>query len=218
MTLRTLFLFILVFSTTAAAGFESHLTTGLDIVIDRIPEPMTVDGVQMVMHFASGRGVPELARRIESSWRSQGSVIRSMQQGSWNLRSRFQGAASEVVQWRTGPAGHELIWSSLDVAAPVLPAADSGLALPAGCTWGRSLSGRSREGFFLQRTARCTQPAQELSMLLQRSLPPQGWQLRSSSDSGFLIGRSGVEGVISLSGQAGDRSTWLTWLRVETHQ
>jgi hypothetical protein len=204
MNMRTLLLVVLMFSTSAAAGFEPHLTSGLDIVIDRIPEPMTVDGVQMVMHLASGTGVPELARRIESWWRSHGSVIKSMRQGDWTLRSRLQGAASELVQWRSGPAGNELVWSSLDAASYVLPVADSGLTLPAGCNWGRSVSGSSSKGHFLQRSARCTQPVQELSLLLQRSLTSQGWQLLSASDRGLLL----FKRAIALPGSPG--CGWIT--------
>ncbi len=213
--MRTLFLVVLMCTSSIAAGFEPQLTSGLDIVISSIPEPVNVDGVQMVMHHASGAGVPELVRRIETRWRAQSSVIQSMQQGNWTLRSRLQGAASEVVQWRKTPGGYELVWSSLNAAANPLPAVDSGLALPSGCKWGRSVSGRSGQGHFLQRSARCTHPASEMSSLLQRSLPSQGWQLRATSERGLLLSRPGMEGLISLSVQAGDRSTWLTWLRVE---
>jgi hypothetical protein len=215
MNLRLLSVVVLMFSASATSAFEPHLSAGLDVVIDRIPEPLMVDGVQLVMHLASGAGVPELARRIEAQWRRHGSDIQSMQQGSWTLRSRIQGAASEVVQWRTGPSGHELVWSSLDAAANVRPVAESGLILPACCKWGRSVSGRSSQGHFLQRSARCTLPAQELSSLLQGSLPSQGWQLLTVSERGLLLERAGKEGLISLSVQAGDRATWLTWLRVE---
>jgi hypothetical protein len=215
MSLRLLFMVVLMFSASRTSAFEPHLSVGLDVVIDRIPEPLLVDGVQMVMHLARGADVPELARRIEAQWRSHGSNIQSLKQGNWTLRSRIQGAASEVLQWQTGPSGHELVWSSLDAAASVLPVADSGLNLPAACLWGRSVSGHSSEGHFLQRSARCTLPAQELSLLLQRSLPSQGWKLLSASERGLLLERPGKEGLISLSAQAGGRATWLTWLRVE---
>ncbi len=214
MKARLLFMVVLMFSASMTSAFEPHLGAGLDVVIERIPEPLMVDGVQMVMHHAIGAGVPELARRIEAHWRKQGSDIRSMQQGNWTLRSRIQGAASEVVQWRAGPSGHELTWSSLDAAANVLFVADSGLTLPAGCNWGRSVSGSSGPNHFLQRSARCALAARELSLLLQRSLPSQGWQLLAVSERGMLLKRSGEEGLISLSVPAGDRSTWLTWLRV----
>jgi hypothetical protein len=55
-------------------------------------------------------------------------------------------------------------------------------------------------------------------MQLQRTLPPQGWRLRTASDHALLLERQGVEGILSLAAQPGDPATWLTWLRVEHPQ
>jgi hypothetical protein len=212
---RLLLTVVAVLAVPASQAFETHLIAGLAITVDRIPEPVAVDGVAVIIHRATGVDVPELARRFEALWRSQGSAINALQQGSWTLRTRMLGAKSEVVQWRIDRNEPELIWSSLDAAGSVGSTPDAGLRLPASCSWGRSISGRSGASQYLQRTARCTCSAQELSLQLQRSLQLQGWQVRTASDNSLLLDRLGAEGLLSLTAGPGDRATWLTWLRVE---
>ncbi|MEO6078691.1 MAG: hypothetical protein ABIQ86_02785 [Steroidobacteraceae bacterium] len=204
-----------VLSTPASLGFEAHLSAGLAVNIDRIAEPVVVDGVPMSMHRVTGAGVPEFARRIESLWRSQGSEVRILEQGLWTLRSRMVGARSEVIQSRTGPEGPELLWSSLDAGGPIQSAPDAGLTLPAGCMWGRGVSGQSEQHRYLQRSARCTLPIQELSRQLQRSVTKQGWRLLTTADRSLLLERPGAEGLLSLAVHDGDSATSLSWLRVE---
>lgn len=215
MILRLLIIAASAFAIPVSQGFEAQLAAGLTVTIDRIPEPVAVDGIPMTVHRVTGAGVPELARRIEAQWRSQGSEVKALQQGSWTLRSRMLGAKSEVVQWRNGPEAPELLWSSLDATGPLQPKPDAGLALPAGCVWGRSVSGSSGPRRYLQRSARCTLSVHELSLQLQHSLPSQGWRLRSATDRGLLLDRPGVEALLSLDTHQGEQATWLTWLRVE---
>lgn len=210
-----LLMVVLLMSPAAAAALDGHLYRGLDVVVDEIGEPVVVDGVQMAIQRFSGSGVPELANRVESSWKSHGSVIRSMQQGRWTLRSRMRAGASEVVQWRADPGGPELVWSSVDVTAPVHAAIDTRLSLPATCIWGRSVSGRSVAGAFLQRSARCSLPLRELLASLRNSTAAQGWRVRSATNNGLLLDRPGAEGMLSLSRSAAEQVSWLSWLHVE---
>jgi hypothetical protein len=200
-----------------SASMDASLAAGLAVTIDRIPEPVAVDGVWMTVQRVTGSGVPELARRIEARWRSQGSQVKEQQQGRWKVRSRLQGVMSEVMQWHSDTGGSELLVSVLDVQAPVRPLPSMGLTLPAGCIWGRSISGISGTQSFLQRTARCPHSIQPLSLQLRHSLPTQGWRVRWATDSGLQVERAGGEGFISLSTQAGDRATWVTWLRLESN-
>jgi hypothetical protein len=200
------------------SAFEARLAAGLAVAIERMPEPVAVDGVPMTVQRVTGAGVPELVRRIEALWSSQGSEVKDLKQGVWILRSRMHGTKSEVLQWRNGQGSAELLWSSLDAAGQVHPVPEAGLALPAGCVWGRSVSGSSGQHHYLQRTARCTHAPRELSKQLQRTLPPQGWRLRTTNDHALVLERQGVEGILTLAAQPGDAATWLTWLRVEHPQ
>jgi hypothetical protein len=218
MMTRLLLLAAAVLASPVSVAFESRLAAGLAVAIERVPEPVAVDGVPMTLQRVTGAGVPELVRRIEELWRSQGSEVRALNQGVWILRSRMQGTKSEVMQWRNGLDISELLWSSLDAAGQVQPIPEAGLTLPAGCAWGRSVAGSSGQHHYLQRTARCTHALRELSMQLQRTLPPQGWRLRTANDHALVLERQGVEGILSLAAQPGDPATWLTWLRVEHPQ
>jgi hypothetical protein len=200
------------------AGIDARLTAGLVVSIDRIPEPVSVDGVQMSVQRATGVGVPELARRIEAAWHRQGSQIQLHQQGDWMVRSRILGPRSEVMQWRVDAAGAELLVSILDVLAPVRAVPSAGLTLPAGCVWGRSVFGHSGSKSYIQRSARCPHSMKLLSRQLGSSLAAQGWKVLIVTDSGLRVGRPGAEGFISLSSRQADQSTWLTWLRLESNQ
>lgn len=201
-----------------AAGIDPHLASGLNVSIDRIAEPLSVDGVQVIVHRVTGAGVPELARRIEETWRRQGSRIGMQQHGNWTVLSRLQGSRSEVMQWSIISGAPELLLSFLDLLAPVSSVPATGLTLPAGCVWGRSIFGRGGRNSYIQRSARCPQSIKALSLQLRHSLAVQGWVVLMDSESGLQVGRSGAEGFISLSSQQGDQSTWLTWLRVESAQ
>ncbi|MEO8315477.1 MAG: hypothetical protein ABI645_11855 [Pseudomonadota bacterium] len=204
-------------TTTAATppAVIARLSAGLAVTVERIPEPIAVDGVSMSVQRATGPGVPDLVRRIEESWRREGSRIEYLQQEAWKLSSRIHGPISEVLQWRPDANEPELLWSFLNVQASVQsrPAAD--LVLPAGCVWTRSISGRSGEHLFMQHSAYCPQPISTLSTQLHELLPQQGWQVRRTTDAGFQVDRAGTEGFISLSSPQGNSVTWLTWLRVE---
>jgi hypothetical protein len=163
----------------------------------------------------TGSDVPELARRIRDMWQRDGSHVLTSQEGFWNMDSRIRGTTSEVVQWRSGAGGRELIWSHLDLLAPVRPVPSPGLALPAGCAWGRSIYGMSGTRSYLQRSARCIQSMPVLSHQLHQSMASQGWHVRIARADGLQMERTGTEGFISLSSPEGDRGTWLTWLRIE---
>lgn len=201
--------------TPAGWCFGIDMTAGLNITVDRIPEPVEVDGVAMTVQRATGTDVMRLARRLEASWRVQGSEIRTLQQGEWTLLSRLSGSRSEVIQWRASAATRELLWSSINVAATASSIPDAGISLPTGCTWGRSVSGSGRQQRYLQRSARCTQSGSVLSRQLRRSLPHLGWRIVNATDGSLLVEQKGMQGLVSLTVHPGEQGTWLTWLRVE---
>jgi hypothetical protein len=199
----------------AVPEIDRALTTGLALAVDPVPEALVVDGVPMTVQRITGRGVDELLERVESSWRRRGSQVRRMQLGEWTLLSRMNGSKSEVLQWRGGKDGQELLWSQLDSRSQPQPAPMSQLVLPAGCVWGRSVSGVSARQHYLQRSARCSDTPQRLSRLLRASLVSQGWQIDAASEQGLLVRRASSEGVISISEQSGSGSSWLVWLQLK---
>jgi hypothetical protein len=201
--------------TPAGWCFGIDMTAGLNITVDRIPEPVEVDGIAMTVQRATGTDILKLARRLEASWRAQGSEVRALQQRDWTLVSRLSGSRSEVIQWRVSPATPELLWSSFDMAATARSIPDAGISLPTGCAWGRSVSGSGRQQRYLQRSARCTQSGSVLSRQLCRSLPHLGWRIVNATDESLLVEQKGMQGLVSLTVHPGEQGTWLTWLRVE---
>lgn len=192
---------------------EADMTAGLDIAVDRIPEPIEVDGVAMTVLRATGGDVSLLAQRFETSWRAQGSDLKVIQHDGWTLLSRLHGSRSEVVQWRMNPGTPELLWSSADIVRSARAIPDAGIPLPAGCAWSRSVSGRDRQRQYLQRSARCTQSGHLLSQQLQGSLPKMGWRIVNATDDSLLVEQQGTQGLVALT-PMGSAGAWLTWLRV----
>jgi hypothetical protein len=216
MILTSLLLFAATASGIAATpALDTTLVAGLAVNIERIREPIVVDGVLMTVQRVTGAGVPELARRIEATWHRQGSRIQTRQQESWTVLSRIQGRSSEVLQWRSDTRDAELLLSSLDLQEPIRPLPLTGLTLPASCTWGRSIAGNTSNHSYIQRSARCPHSRQTLSLQLSQALSRQGWNIRSATDSALVVERAGSEGFIGLSIQEGGRATWVSWLRVE---
>jgi hypothetical protein len=202
----------------ADAGIDARLAAGLSVRIEQIRDPVAVEGVQMIVQRATGAGVPQLAIRLEDSWRRQGSEVQVHQGGGWAVRSRIRGSRSEVLQWRDATDSPELLVSIVDLLAPVRTVPSTGMNLPAGCVWSRSVYGQSGAKNYFQRSARCPQSRQRLILQLKRSLETQGWEVLVATDSGMQVRRSGSEGFLSLSDQEGDKSTWVTWLRLESRQ
>jgi hypothetical protein len=196
-----------------AHPFDAALTSGLDVTVESVPETVIVDGAEFTIQRATGADVTRLAERVESRWRLSGSVIRSLQQGPWTMRSRMQGAFSEVLQWRSDEQGDELLWSSLRSDAPPAAAPSAGIVLPPQCAWGRAVSGHSGGRPYLQRSARCAMGADSLRSALETALPAQGWHL-STAGQGMLLDRPGADGLVSIT-PLGVAAAWLIWLRVD---
>lgn len=205
---------LMIFPGLPVQAFDTWMLAGLDIATEQVPEAVAVDGAMFTIQRATGADVPELAKRIESQWRRQGSEVRLLRQGGWTMRTRMLGAFSEVLQWRTNNGGHELLWSSLQSGAAPAPLPEDGIVLPARCIWGRSVYGSSAGHSYLQRSARCDMSAASLQATLQASLPAQGWRASALNRGGLLLDRQGAEGFLSFTALEGNSSAWLIWLRV----
>lgn len=206
-------LVLLAASAMAGVGLDARLAAGLPVSIQRVDEPVAVDGTVITLQQATGQGAPELARRLEAQWRRQGSRIEQQRLDGWQVRSRILHGRSEVLQWREPPHAPLLLWSSLELRASIaVPRPD--LILPAGCVWGRSIFGKSDISPYLQRSARCPHSIPRLVSILRKTLPSQGWLLTHAAEASLAVERQRAVGLVSLTTQDGDEATWLTWLRM----
>jgi hypothetical protein len=197
-------------------GFDPALATGLKVSVESVDEPMIVDGVPLLVQRASGEAVPELAQRIESRWRSQGSHIRHLRSGTWTLLSRIDGGVSELVQWRSGRSFAELLASTVDVRRAPQATAGPDLRLPAGCSWGRTVNGTAQGRSFRQHSARCERgPAGLIDEILSQ-VERDGWEVQSRTGNGIAATRRRAQALLTLSTPEGERPAWVVWTVVDT--
>jgi hypothetical protein len=183
----------------AAAAIEARDAHGLSVSLERIPEPVVVDGVTLRIQRAQGRDVPSLARRIEHRWRADGSQIRRSRAQGWEILSRWRDSHSEVIQWRGSGHVAQLLHSELDIRRHAGGEVRPPFLLPQSCAWGRVVQGRIRERQYLQRSAHCRSPVARLLPLLRASLSSQGWMLQVLSDRVLEVSRDGVHGSLLLA-------------------
>lgn len=198
---------LLLVAASCAGAIEPRDARGLDVRLEALPEPVTVDGVVFEIQFASGRDVPELARRVELRWRQQGSHLQHLQQRGWQLLSRWEAGHSELLQWRGEGTGARLIFSRLDTTrAPVRPGRGP-LVLPTRCAWGRLIQDRSQ----VLRSAFCRLSLAELQWQLRVRLAAQGWSVRHETDVTFEVSRAGESARLTLSAGARAGESALLW-------
>lgn len=198
---------LLLVAASCAGAIEPRDARGLDVRLEALPEPVTVDGVVFEIQFASGRDIQELARRMEHRWRQQGSLVQRLQQRGWQLLSRWEEGRSELLQWQGEGAGAQLVFSRLDTTrAPARPGRGP-LVLPARCAWGRLIQDRSQA----LRTAACRLTLPELQLQLRARLVAQGWSVRQETGVTFEVSRAGQSARLTLSAgsQAGESA--LVW-------
>src|SRR5690606_36362067 len=177
----------------------------------RIPEGITVDGLAMQMHSATGRDVAGLAARIEARWRAEGSVVQSAQ-SRWQMLSRFEHGRSELIQWRGEGPSAQLLHSIVDTTHPTARPAIEPFTLPLHCAWGRVIEGRAGHDSFEQRTGRCGTSSDRVFAAVRRSLAAQGWNGSRASGTTLELARDGIEGRLFITQDAGDAATAVVWI------
>lgn len=172
-----------------ASAIDARDARGLSVVVERIAEPLVIDGLAMHVERAQGAQVSELARRIEERWRHDRTVVLPSQHGDWYIRSRWAGLRIEVIQWRGQGDGAELLFSWFDASLrPDVPARDP-LRLPSQCAWTRRVEGRLSAGRYVQQIARCRIGVEGLVSRLEPLLMQHEWTVLHKSGLAWEVMR-----------------------------
>jgi hypothetical protein len=181
---------------TAGNAIEARDVGGLDVQVERIGEPVIVDGVQMRIQRAQGVDVKRLAVRIEQRWQREGGALRHLEQQGWQMLGRWQAGRSDLIQWRGEGPDAVLLYSRLDTQQKPLRHAAPPFSLPSGCAWGRSVEGDSNGRRYLQRSAVCRGTVAQLQPALRVTLSAQGWVFRGETAAAMEVVRGGVQGTL----------------------
>jgi hypothetical protein len=191
-----------------AVAFEPRDSRGLDVAIEKIAEPLEVDGLQMAVQRATGPDVGRLAERVGERWRSAGSPLRDLSQDGWQMLSRWNGSQAELLQWRGQGRTAELLFSTFDTRQRVSRVQAPPLRLPARCTWGRQVAGLADGMRYLQRTAACRGPVGALLPELRALLTATAWQWRETSAGSFHVAQGDTRAAAGRS----KAECWLVWV------
>lgn len=194
------------------AAIERHDTAGLELTVEVVEELVEVDGLGVRIVRASGQSVPELARRITARWQAEGSAIRALREGGWQLRSRWNRGRSEVLQWRDGPAPVELLHSQLQPDPRRAARQADPFSLPATCAWGRSIRADSGRKPYRQQSALCRASVQQVLPLVRVTLAASGWQIQAESAASLQLARGSSLARLSLIPGGNGTGSWLVWV------
>lgn len=200
-------LFLFLALTSGAKAIETHDTRGLDVQVEAMPKPVSVDGVTMQVRLARGSDVPALARRIEQRWRLEGSAPRRMEAGGWQMLGRWEQGRNELIQWRGTGGAAQLIFSLLDTLQQSSPPGRSPFPLPPGCAWVRVIE----DSEYSQRSAYCRLASERLRQAMRALLASQGWIFRHDTAASFGISRGTLSGSILLTPAPQPHHSALVW-------
>lgn len=210
--MKALFAFICAALAMQALALEARDARGLEVVIERIAEPVHVDGLAMRIQAASGPDVPRLAARIAQRWRAEGSVLQHHTHSPWRLVSRLVDGRSEVIQWQTGETSARLLHSVVNaMQAPARPTPGP-FVLPPRCAWGRVVEGIAGATAYVQHTARCQVSPASLHATLRQRLAAQGWTVQGGSGPPFQVARRGVEAQLIVAAGTTREETAVVWI------
>lgn len=196
-------------------ALEARDLRGLEATLDPIHEPLRVDGVGVRVQRVTGSGVPQLAARIEARWRKEGSPVQQREHAGWKLLARLEGSRNEVIQWRMGPAGPQLLHSIVDVRQPV-PASKDAFRLPVGCRWGRRVEGRAGDNTWQQHTALCRTTVENARRVLREQLVAQGWGVHADTASVLQVSTAGTQADVFVTPAPVAGQSMVVWLAVHS--
>lgn len=195
-----------------ASAVEARDLRGLAVVVEHIAEPIAVDGVAMHIQRLQGRDIRRLAQRIEERWRAERSPIQQSAHNGWQIRSRWVGLHSEVIQWRQTGEQAELVFSWFDVSLRPEPPAAAPVALPPRCMWIRSIAGKAAHHRYRQMTARCRVAPAQLAHQLESTLMRHDWAVVHRSNATWDLARRHERARVSLMSVAADGESAMVWL------
>jgi hypothetical protein len=214
MTLVLLLLLLLL--APGVDAIEARDFSGLDVAVERIGEPVIVDGVQMRIQRAQGIDVQRLAARIERRWQGEGGTLRHLHQQGWQMLGRWHEGRSDLIQWRGEGRQAVLLYSRLDTQHKPLRQAAPPFSLPFGCAWGRVVEGEAKGRRYLQRSAVCRGSSAELQPAVRTALDAQGWVLRSETAAAMELGRGGMHGTLLFAPGPDRQHSALVWIGAST--
>lgn len=210
--MRTVLLVALVMLAQASFAMDARDARGLSVAVERIAEPLIIDGLTMHVERAQGPEVGELARRIEERWRRDRSRVLPSLHGEWQIRSRWDGLRSEVIQWRGEGDRAELLFSWFDASRrPERPAA-APVTLPSHCAWTRVVEGRSMAERYVQLTARCRIGAEGLVSRIEPMLARHDWVVRHKGSLAWDVARSRETARATVVAGASPDESALVWI------
>lgn len=175
------------------AALEARDAQGLDVTIERLSEPVVVDGVMLQVQSATGPEVPALAARIEARWRQEGGPLRAHAPDGWNSIARFHQGRNEVIQWRGQGDSAQLLYSLLDaMQRPQRPSA-APFRLPSRCRWIRVIEGRAGQGSYQQHSAHCRAEPGTVFEAIGRQLRSSGWTVHAGTPQVLRVSGPGLE-------------------------
>jgi hypothetical protein len=174
-----------------AQAFERNAWRDLDVAVEELSGPMSVDGLAMSVLRAVGSDVPELVRRIGARWHKESDAdrIRALAHEQWSILSRIHLGNSEVMQWRGSGEQAELLWSTTDLRQRPGSLPQRAVTMPAGCFWNRSVHGQEHGREYLQSNARCSLSSDHVLRTLISELQREQWSVRSTGGNLIVANR-----------------------------
>lgn len=211
-----LLLLLILVPAQGADAIEARDATGLELAVERISEPVTVDGVQLRIQRAQGRDVPQLASRIGQRWQVEGGTQRRLHQQGWQMLARWQDGRSDLIQWRGEGSDALLLYSRLDTLQQPQRRSAPPFSLPSGCAWGRVVEGESMGRQYLQRSAVCRASSAAVQPAVRAVLQAQGWILRGETAATMELAQRDVQGTLVFARGRNLHETALVWIGVSS--
>jgi hypothetical protein len=211
-----LLLLLILVPAQGADAIEARDATGLELAVERISEPVTVDGVQLRIQRAQGRDVPQLVSRIGQRWQVEGGTQRRLHQQGWQMLARWQDGRSDLIQWRGEGSDALLLYSRLDTLQQPQRRSAPPFSLPSGCAWGRVVEGESMGRQYLQRSAVCRASSAAVQPALRAVLQAQGWTLRGETAATMELAQRDVQGTLVFARGRNLHETALVWIGVSS--
>jgi hypothetical protein len=199
-----------------AIAIEARDARGLQVTIERIGEPVIVNGVELRIQRAQGIDIAQLASRIEQRWRTEGGELRHLHLQGWQMLGRWQDGRSDLIQWRGEGSDALLLYSRLDTLQQPQRRSAPPFSLPSGCAWGRVVEGESMGRQYLQRSAVCRASSAAAQPAVRAVLQAQGWTLRGETAATMELAQRDVQGTLVFARGRNLHETALVWIGVSS--
>lgn len=210
--MRAVLALLLMSAALACGAIEARDARQLEVTIERLAEPVIVDGVRLQVHSAVGPDVARLAERIRLRWRQEGSLLSQHRHDGWHLLARLGSGHHEVIQWRGEGRSAQLLHSVLDATrAPARPPA-APFRLPRSCAWMRVIEGRAGRDAYQQRSARCRAGPASVLDAIRRELQALGWTVREGAGQSLQVFAKHIDGQVTVTAGEARGESGVVWV------